>query len=73
MIGLAPYKIETDSENDQPEWEKDDAIVARQAEECYTDASISGYILFSYTSLFSQKERNTKQRENLMRVIQKYS
>ncbi len=73
IIGLAPYKIGTESENDREEWSTKDDLIARQAEECYRDTSISGYILFSYTSLFSQAKSNVKQRENLNKVVQSYS
>ena len=69
MIGLATYKIGTDSQNDSAEWGTDDDIIARQAEICKSDGRISGFVCFSYTSLFSGDELNTRQRDNLMKII----
>ena len=72
-IGLAPYKIGTDSEADSLEWNTFDDIIARQAEICYKNGNVSGYVLFSYSSLISSEELNTKQRENLISVTNFYS
>lgn len=69
MIGLATYKIGTDSQNDSAEWGTDDDIIARQAEICKSDGRISGFVCFSYTSLFSGDELNTRQRDNLIKII----
>ena len=65
LIGLAPYKIGTDIEADKAEWQNDDSIIAKQAKMCYESSFAGGYVLFSYTSLFSEEELNSKQRENL--------
>lgn len=72
-IGLAPYKIGTDSEADKEEWNASVDIIARQAEICYKNGSVSGYVLFSYSSLFSAEELNTKQREKLVNLTNFYS
>lgn len=72
-IGLAPYKIGTDSEADSAEWNTFEDIIARQAEICYKNGSVSGYVLFSYSSLVSAEELNTKQRENLINITNFYS
>ncbi len=69
MIGLAPYKIGTESEPDRAEWGVSDDILARQVETCYTDGAVTGYSFFSYTSLFSQEALNTRQRENVKKAI----
>ncbi len=69
IIGLAPYKIGTDSEHDKAEWSSEDDIIARQAEICYKNKNVSGYVLFSYSSLVSQNELNVKQRDALMDFV----
>lgn len=72
-IGLAPYKIGTDAEADREEWNSADDIIARQAEACYKNGRVAGYILFSYTSLVSNEELNLRQRKNLISVTNSYS
>lgn len=67
LIGLASYKIGTDTEADGTEWQRDTDIIARQVKMCYDDDRIGGYVLFSYSSLMSEEELNTKQRENLIK------
>lgn len=67
IIGLASYKIGTETEADGIEWQMDDDIIARQAKICYEDERVSGYVLFSYSSLVSESEMNVKQRKNLMK------
>lgn len=69
LIGLATYKIGSDSEQDKAEWQSDTDIIERQVEVCHEDERVGGYILFSYTSLFSTDELNSKQRENLSNYI----
>ena len=68
-IGLAPYKIGTDSEQDREEWNGSADIIARQAEKCRESGGVSGYVLFSYSSLFSSNELNVKQREKLENFV----
>lgn len=72
-IGLAPYKIGTDSEADKEEWNIADDIIARQAEICYKNGNVAGYVLFSYSSLVSPEELNSKQRGNLAELTNLYS
>lgn len=69
LIGIAPYKIGTDAAADKEEWNSDTDTLAKQAEACYKSGAVKGYILFSYTSLFSDNELNVKQRENLLSYI----
>lgn len=66
LIGLAPYKIGTATEADGNEWQTETDILARQVKECYENERISGYIFFSYSSLFSEESLNTKQREAIL-------
>lgn len=72
-IGLAPYKIGTDAEADKEEWNIADDIIARQAEICYKNGNVAGYVLFSYSSLVSPEELNSKQRGNLAELTNLYS
>ncbi len=67
IIGLATYKIGTEALADGNEWLTQDDIIARQAKICHDDERVSGYVMFSYSSLVSTKEPNTRQRENLMK------
>lgn len=68
VIGLASYKIGTDSAPDSEEWQNDTDIIARQVKCCLEDDRIMGYALFSYSSLVSDEELNTKQRQNLEKL-----
>lgn len=49
-IGLATYKINTDSEPDRQEWASGNEIISRQIEICRSDDAVFGHILFSYSS-----------------------
>ena len=69
IIGLAPYKIGTESEKDSAEWCGSDDIIARQAEICISDERVDGFVLFSYSSFFSSAELNAHQRENYLKII----
>lgn len=51
-VGLAPYKLGTDSEPDSAEWKNGTNIVARQIKACLDSEAVTGYVLFSYTSVF---------------------
>lgn len=68
-IGLAFYKTGTDQQPDSEEWGTSDDIIARQAEICRDNGDTAGYVLFSYSSVFSDGELNIKQRENLKKTI----
>lgn len=72
-IGLAPYKIGTDAKDDSKEWNTAEDIIAKQAEICYKNSSVAGYVLFSYTSLMSAEELNKKQRDNLINITNFYN
>ena len=50
--------------------EKD--IIARQADICYRDFGVDGFVLFSYSSLISGEPLNISQKENLKNIIEKY-
>lgn len=69
LIGLGAYKIGTDSPNDTEEWNSETDIIYRQAEICRADKQVAGYVLFSYTAVFSDQPLNTTQRENLKKGI----
>lgn len=71
-VGLAAYKISTLASPDNEEWSSNDDIIARQAEYCIKNSNISGCVLFSYSATFSENGANTKERNNLKRVIEKY-
>ena len=68
-IGLAAYKIGTQSPSDGSEWQENSDILARQAQICLNDNNVSGIVLFSYSGLFSDQTQNTKERENLTAVL----
>lgn len=67
IIGLAPYKIGTQTDSDGTEWQTDSDLIARQVKQCYEDERVSGYALFSYSAMVSDNEENIKQRENLIK------
>ncbi len=71
FIGLASYKTGTELSPDCDEWGSDEDILARQAELCYQDGDVSGYVFFSYNSFFSLESLNIKQRENYMKFLSK--
>lgn len=68
-IGLASYKADPELEADKVEWESNSDIIARQVEICQKDKAISGCVLFSYSSVFSEKEAFKQQRINLLEYI----
>lgn len=72
IIGLATYKIGTDTQPDSIEWQRDGDIIARQVKLCREDSIVSGYVLFSYSSAFGSGELNRKQREALTEYINTY-
>lgn len=69
LISLPAYKIGTDSTADSKEWNRDSDILSRQAELCFKDEKIDGFVIFSYSSIFSKSDLNTKQRNNLKDTI----
>lgn len=64
-IGLASYKIGTESDTDGDEWQKNNDILARQVALCKQNSKIAGVVFYSYTSLFSPDKPNTLERNNL--------
>ena len=68
-IGLAAYKIGTESETDGKEWKENDDILSRQTEICFKDPVIDGIVFFSYSSLFNNQPQNVTERNNLYGVI----
>lgn len=71
-LSLGAYKIGTDSKNDSEEWNNSTDIIARQAEICYKDNRVDGFVIFSYSSLFSKEALNTKQRNNLKDTLENF-
>jgi len=69
VIGLASYKLGTDSESDIIEWQNGDKVLEKQTKICSNDKSISGMVYFSYSSLFSKEELNNKARQKIKAVI----
>lgn len=65
-IGLAPYKIGTESDTDGDEWQKNSDILARQVALCRQNSKIKGVVFYSYTSLFSDSQQNTTERNNII-------
>ena len=49
LIGLASYKIGTETPPDSEEWEKGEEIIKRQEKICQEDKDIYGHIYFSYS------------------------
>lgn len=66
-VGLAAYKIGTEDLGD--EWIKESAILKKQAKQLY-EAGFDGFSLFSYSSFFSEKTENTKERIAFLEYIQ---
>lgn len=65
-IGLASYKIGTESPTDGDEWQKNNDMLARQVALCRQNSKIAGVVFYSYTSLFSENEQNTAERNNII-------
>lgn len=72
LISLPAYKIGTDAEPDSKEWKTNTDIIARQAEICFGDDRVDGFVIFSYSSLFSDETLNTKQRNNFKEIMENY-
>ena len=58
MIGLAAYKIGTESEPDRNEWNDNPTLLKRQSDVCLKDSDISGHIYYSYSAIFSDAPQN---------------
>lgn len=68
-IGLAFYKAEPTLAADKKEWENKDDIIARQVAVCQSDNTVSGYVLFSYSTVFSESDAFKKQRKKLLEYL----
>lgn len=68
-IGLASYKAVPELEADKQEWGSNSDIIARQVEICQKDKAVSGYVLFSYSSVFSEKAEYKRQCEKLAEYL----
>ena len=68
-IGLAFYKAEPTLTADKNEWENNFDIIARQVAVCQSDSAVSGYVYFSYSSVFGESDAFTKQREKLLEYL----
>ena len=64
VIGLATYKIGTDSENDKQDFADVDTI-PKEVQICKNDENISGYSFYSCSSLFSENELNMAVRKKI--------
>lgn len=51
LIGLATYKINTETEPDSTEWANGVDVINRQIKICKQNENISGHIFFSYSSM----------------------
>lgn len=69
VIGLAAYKLGTDSSPDSAEWKNGEDILARQLRLCAD--STYGCIFFSAGSLFSENELNRRALELIKKEISK--
>lgn len=68
LIGLAPYKLATESEPDKAEWANTTDLLARQVTAARKSGA-TGVLFFSSTALFSGKEQNTAERESLKKIF----
>ena len=68
-IGLAPYKLNTESEPDSKEWKNGTDIVSKQIEICKKSGRIKGVVLFSSSSLFNKQEIFKAQKENIKNIL----
>ncbi len=68
-IGLACYKAKPDLEPDKAEWQSRSDIIARQTKILRNDTDISGYVYFSYSSLFGEEKEYKAQADNLKKYL----
>jgi len=69
LIGLAAYKIGSESETDGTEWKDNEDMIARQVKSCYDAVGVDGVVYFSYSSLFATNVKALKEVENLCEVL----
>lgn len=72
QIGLGVYKANTETAADKDEWSNNFDIIARQVDICLKEERVSGYVLYSYSSLFSNNEPFISQKENLKNLLNKH-
>ena len=72
-IGLASYKIGTESALDKEEWNNNQDIIARQAKICLDENSVNGYVFFSYSSLFGNQPLQTAEKQNYQKLMKSVS
>ena len=58
-VGLATYKIGTNSEPDREEWGNGKEVIDKQVKLCENDKDLGGYVFFSYSSFLTYKEQNS--------------
>jgi len=68
-IGLGVYKAKPKLEPDIKEWSQNSDIISRQTEICQKDKNVSGFVLFSYSTLFSNDKEFKQERENLKKIL----
>ena len=69
-VGLANYKIGTNTEPDKAEWNKYNDIISRQII-LLRENKADGFVFFSYSSLFSDNKLNIEQTQNIKEIIKK--
>ena len=60
VIGLASYKLGTDTAPDTDEWKNGTDVLAREINKCKEFSDISGICFFSYSSLFAGDKLHTE-------------
>jgi uncharacterized lipoprotein YddW (UPF0748 family) len=68
-IGLGSYKAKPTLEADKAEWNANSDIISRQVRLCCEENAVSGYVYFSYSSLFGEDTAYKNQRENILKYI----
>ena len=72
QIGLGVYKANTETKADKAEWTQNFDIIAKQVEICHKNKNVTGYVYYSYSSLFSDQEPFVSQRENVLKILEKF-
>lgn len=66
-VGLGAYKMDEPCE-DSAEWQGDDTLLARQVTDAY-NKGMSGAVAFSCSAVFSEKQHNINQMNNMYTAI----
>jgi hypothetical protein len=56
-------------EADKAEWSAKSDIIARQIEICQNDENISGYVFYSYSSVFGEDAAYKNQQEEILKYL----